>query len=67
MVRSEIGITGSFAYTPHDFQQAVDILASGKVKPGGSWLDERSLAACQASFVQLVDEQPAFAKIILHP
>lgn len=67
MVRSEIGIRGSFAYTPVDFQQAVNILAAGKVEPHGTWLDERPLAACESSFVQLVDEQPAVAKIILHP
>ena len=67
MIRSEIEVAGTFAYTPVDFQLAVDILASGKVDLDTSWLDERPLAACGASFTQLVDEKPAVAKIILHP
>jgi hypothetical protein len=45
----------------------VDILVAGKARLDGTWLEERPLAACEASFIQLVDEQPAVAKIILHP
>lgn len=67
IVRSEIVIAGSFAYIPVDFQQAVGILAEGRVKLDGSWLDERPLDACEQAFIQLVDAPPAIAKIILHP
>lgn len=67
IVRSEITVAGSFAYTPLDFQQAVAILAEGKLKLDGSWLDERPLEACEQAFNQLVDAPPAVAKIILHP
>ena len=67
LVRSEIQIAGSFAYTPVDFQQAVDILARGNVRPDDMWLQERSLDDCEASFMELIDNQPGTAKIVLHP
>ena len=67
IVRSEIQVAGSFAYTPVDFQQAVDILAAGEVHLDGTWLQERALEACEASFVELIDAPPETAKIILHP
>ena len=67
IVRSEIQITGSFAYTPADFQQAVDILAKGEVHLDGTWLQERALEACEASFIELIDDHPETAKIVLHP
>jgi len=67
IVRSEIQISGSFAYTPVDFQQAVDILAEGKVRADKTWLEERSLDDCGTSFAELIDSPPSTAKIILHP
>jgi threonine dehydrogenase-like Zn-dependent dehydrogenase len=67
IVRSEIQVAGSFAYTPADFQQAVDILSGGKVHLDDSWLKERTLEACKASFVELIDDSPQTAKIVLHP
>jgi 2-desacetyl-2-hydroxyethyl bacteriochlorophyllide A dehydrogenase len=67
MVRNEIQIAGSFAYTPVDFQQAVDILTTGEVHLDDTWLQERTLEACEASFVELINDQPETAKIILHP
>jgi 2-desacetyl-2-hydroxyethyl bacteriochlorophyllide A dehydrogenase len=67
IIRSEIQIAGSFAYTPVDFQQAHDILATGEVQLDGTWLQERALDACEVSFVELIDEQPEAAKIVLHP
>ena len=60
-------LAGSFAYTPADFQQAVDILAKGEVHLDGTWLQERPLEACEASFVELIDDHPETAKIVLHP
>jgi threonine dehydrogenase-like Zn-dependent dehydrogenase len=67
MIRTEIQVAGSFAYTPVDFQQAVDILATGEVQLDGTWLQERVLEACEASFVELIDASPETAKIVLHP
>jgi threonine dehydrogenase-like Zn-dependent dehydrogenase len=67
IVRSEIQIAGSFAYTSADFQQAVDMLSEGKVPAEGIWLEERTLEACEASFTELIDDAPQTAKIVLHP
>jgi 2-desacetyl-2-hydroxyethyl bacteriochlorophyllide A dehydrogenase len=67
VVRSEVQMNGSFAYNPADFQQAVDLIAKGEVKLDGTWLEERPLEACEASFVELIDGQPEAAKIVLHP
>jgi L-iditol 2-dehydrogenase len=67
IVRNEIQITGSFAYTPADFQQAVDILNAGKIRADNTWLEERSLEACETSFTELIDNPPSTAKIVLHP
>lgn len=67
IVRSEVVITGSFAYTPAEFDQAVAMLAAGEVRPAADWLEERPLAACADSFVELIDAPPAVAKIVLRP
>lgn len=67
MVRSEIRMTGSFAYTPANFAQAVEMLLAGDVRPSEQWLEERSLADCAAAFAQLVDAPSAMAKIVLRP
>jgi threonine dehydrogenase-like Zn-dependent dehydrogenase len=67
VIRSEIHITGTFAYTPRDFAKAVAMLAAKKVRVSNEWLEERNLEACAASFTQLVDGSPAVAKITLHP
>ena len=67
MIRSEIHLTGAFAYTPADFEEAVSMLSEGQVKPGPEWLEERPLSSCDESFRELIDAAPAVAKIILHP
>lgn len=67
VVRGEIQITGSFAYTPADFTEAVGMLARGEVRAAADWLEERPLDACAASFSQLVDAPPAIAKVVLRP
>ncbi len=67
IIRSEIKLTGSFAYTREDFAQAVSMLAAGDLPTSGDWLETRELEACAASFTQLVDDPPAAAKITLIP
>ena len=46
---------------------AVKMLTEGKVPADGTWLEERTLDACEASFTELIDNAPQTAKIILHP
>jgi L-iditol 2-dehydrogenase len=67
MIRSEISLTGTFAYTGRDFARALAMLARGDVRPDPAWLDERELAAGQASFDELIDTPSPFAKIVLKP
>jgi threonine dehydrogenase-like Zn-dependent dehydrogenase len=67
IVRSEIRVAGSFAYTPADFAAAVALLAAGDVKPGTSWLQERDLEECGDSFAELIDNPPPISKIVLRP
>lgn len=65
LIRQEIAVTGSFAYTDADFAKAVDFLARGIVKPSADWLEERPLSDGPSAFVELVDGQARAAKIVL--
>ena len=67
LIRSEIKIAGSFAYTPADFAKAVHMLAAGEVKTTGGWIEERELSSCADSFAELVDAPGAASKITLRP
>lgn len=65
LVRQEIALTGSFAYTEADFAQAVDLLTHGVVQPSADWLEERPLGDGPAAFAELVDGRARAAKIVL--
>jgi threonine dehydrogenase-like Zn-dependent dehydrogenase len=67
IVRSEIRVAGSFAYTHADFDTAVAMLAAGDVAPTAGWLQERDLEECGDSFAELIDNPPAVSKIVLRP
>jgi threonine dehydrogenase-like Zn-dependent dehydrogenase len=65
LIRQEITLAGSFAYTKTDFTQAIDLLALGLVRANGDWLEERPLSDGPAAFTELVDGKARAAKIIL--
>jgi threonine dehydrogenase-like Zn-dependent dehydrogenase len=65
MIRQEITVTGSFAYTDQDFAQAVDLLIRGVVQPSADWLEERPLRDGPEAFAELVDGKAKAAKIVL--
>ena len=65
LIRQEITVTGSFAYTEDDFAQAIDLLMRGVVQPGVDWLEERPLSEGPAAFAELVDGKAKAAKIVL--
>lgn len=65
LIRQEVSITGSFAYTAHDFASAVAILKAGKLQPETGWLEERPLAEGAAAFAELVKGTARAAKIVL--
>jgi threonine dehydrogenase-like Zn-dependent dehydrogenase len=65
LVRNEIEIAGTFAYTPREFARALELLASGALQPSDDWLEERPLAAGPDSFEELIAGRAAAAKIVL--
>lgn len=67
LVRQEINIQGSFAYTPGDFAHAVTLLATGVVKPTEQWIEEHPLNGGVGAFAGLVDGSIVTPKIILRP
>lgn len=67
LVRQEVAIQGSFAYTPADFARAVALLAAGVVAPAPDWVEEWPLSAGAAAFAGLVDGSITAPKIILRP
>ena len=67
LVRQEINVQGSFAYTPADFAHALALLASGAVAPTEQWIEERALGGGVSAFAGLVDGSIVTPKIILRP
>ncbi|MDI4644027.1 zinc-dependent alcohol dehydrogenase [Cohnella hashimotonis] len=65
-IRHEIEILGSFCYSRQDFQDAVDLLAAGKITEAG-WTETRSLSEGFQAFKQLVAGQVTSGKILLIP
>ena len=65
MIRQEITVTGSFAYTDDNFTQAIELLVRGVVQPSPNWLEERPLSDGPAAFAELVEGKAKLAKIVL--
>jgi L-iditol 2-dehydrogenase len=65
IVRQEVLLVGSFAYTDDDFKRALDLLAQGHVRPADDWLAERPLSEGPAAFAELVTGNAAVTKIVL--
>lgn len=67
IVRREIRITGSFAYTQAEFAEAITLLQSKALPVDESWLQERPLDQAKQAFEDLIDRPSHIAKIILKP
>jgi L-iditol 2-dehydrogenase len=67
LVRQEITIAGSYAYTQADFARALDLLKQGVLHSSDDWVEERPLAEGGAAFAELVDGTALATKIMLHP
>lgn len=65
VIRKEVKLLGSFAYTPLDFEDAFAWLAAGQVKID-PWLLKAPLAAGRECFERLLAEPGPVAKILLH-
>jgi threonine dehydrogenase-like Zn-dependent dehydrogenase len=67
IIRQEITVRGSFAYTDDDFTLAVNLLIRGVVQSSEDWLEVRPLSAGPSAFAELVDGKATAAKIVLTP
>lgn len=65
LVRREITLTGSFAYTRSDFARAAELAGCDDFFPPGAWLETRPLEAGSAAFEDLVEGRAGAAKIAL--
>ncbi|NOZ27055.1 MAG: galactitol-1-phosphate 5-dehydrogenase [Chloroflexi bacterium] len=66
IVAQELTVHGSYAYSPHDFLTALDLLASGRVEVS-AWLEEAPLADGQQVFETLADRPGRLIKVALIP
>lgn len=67
IVRQEVLISGSFAYTRADFAAALRLLAAGWLRPERAWLAERPLNEGAEAFAELTSGKNLVAKIVLRP
>jgi threonine dehydrogenase-like Zn-dependent dehydrogenase len=66
IIRSEIALQGSYAYSRDDLQRAVAWLAAGYVSTC-PWIDVRPLEAGPDAFLELVDRSGVATKIVMVP
>lgn len=62
----EVTLTGAYCYTPTDFHQSVDALASGRLG-GLGWHEVRALGEGAGAFRDIDAGATPFAKIVLRP
>lgn len=65
LVRQEVTISGSFSYTPVDFDLAFGYLQQGLLQAETDWLEERPLADGGDAFAELIAGSVAATKIVL--
>lgn len=67
LVRQEIALQGSFAYTHADFARAIELLKRGAIHPSQDWVEQRPLHDGAAAFAGLVNGAIVIPKIMLRP
>ena len=65
IVRNEIGISGSFCYTDDDYRRSSDLINSGFLNSHKNWYEVRDLDRGNESFMEQLDPNAQFSKIIL--
>ena len=63
----EARLKGSFAYRPKDFDEAIEMLADGRVPTGDLVSSRRPLEGAAASFAELRTPGTGELKILLEP
>lgn len=66
IIRREIVVRGSFAYSPANFSQALDLLAQGKIRLD-PWIVEAPLGEGGPWFDRLIDAPGNVSKVLLVP
>jgi threonine dehydrogenase-like Zn-dependent dehydrogenase len=66
IIRREIVVRGSFAYSPANFEEALRVLAEGRMRLD-PWIVEASLAEGGSWFDRLIDAPGNVAKVLLVP
>jgi threonine dehydrogenase-like Zn-dependent dehydrogenase len=66
VIRRELVLRGSFAYSPADFRTAVDLLAAGAIRLD-PWIVEADLGEGGPWFDRLIDAPGDVAKVLLRP
>lgn len=67
IVRNEVQVHGSFAYSDKDFAEAINLLENGLSIRNGGWFDIRELETGSDSFKELLDPSSKYAKILMKP
>lgn len=66
VIRREVRVTGAYAYSRREFQQAIEWIASGRVVFEG-WVSEADLKDGQRVFEELAQPNPELIKVVLRP
>lgn len=66
LVRQEISIIGSYTYTNQDFEQALQLLADGRIRID-NWVGTMNLKDGPDAFSMLIKNRSPYSKIVLTP
>lgn len=66
VIRREVRMTGAYAYSRREFQQAIERIAGGRLVFEG-WVSEASLQDGQSVFEELAQASPERIKVVLRP
>ena len=66
LIRREVRVTGAYAYSRHQFQQAIEWIAGGRVSFDG-WVSEANLRDGQSILEELAQTKPERIKVVLRP
>jgi len=66
LIRREVRVTGAYAYSRREFQQAIEWIAGGRVVFDG-WVSEANLQDGQKVLEELAQANPERIKVVLRP
>jgi threonine dehydrogenase-like Zn-dependent dehydrogenase len=66
LIRREVRVTGAYAYSRREFQQAIEWITAGRVVFDG-WVSEANLEDGQSVFEDLSQANPERIKVVLRP